>query len=55
MFEGQGVLRKERLQGRTGGTLSDSSLHGGEEPREGPLPKQEGSQGEVAHGGCARG
>lgn len=35
-------------------TVSGSSLQGGKEPREGPLPKQEDSQGEAPQGGSAR-
>lgn len=33
---------------------SDSSLQGGEEPRDGPLPQHEGRQGEAPQGGSAR-
>lgn len=35
-------------------TVSGCSLQDGEEPREGPLPKQEGSQGKAPQGGSAR-
>lgn len=35
-------------------TVSDSSLQGGKEPRKGPLPEQEGSQGEAPQGSRAR-